>query len=157
MRRSRRCAERKPTRGTSQRSDSESARLQPEPSVPFAENAGAPTCAIGRAQRNPLFEFRHRGTSEPRIARREIAAPHDPWPIILRIRAATFVTSSPLQLRPTYAIGGSAKRSESVQLPNGKKHLSRDSRCDLGLLSWSNNILSVECFRSRSSVAPGRF
>jgi hypothetical protein len=49
------------------------------------------------------------------------------------MRAATFVTSSPLQLRPTYAIEGSAKRSESVRPPNTKKHLSRDSRVIRGL------------------------
>ena len=44
-----------------------------------------------------------------------------------RSRLATFVTSSPLQLRPTYATEGSAKRSKSVRLPNTKEHLSRDS------------------------------
>src|SRR5882724_5167084 len=51
-----------------------------------------------------------------------------------RSREATFVPSSPLQLRPTYAIEGSAKRSESVRLPNMPEHLSRDSHVIRGLV-----------------------
>src|SRR5438309_1441031 len=75
----------------------------------------------------------------PRLnAARTIYADHS-----ARSRAATFVTSSPLQLRPTYAIEGSEKRSESVRLSHTKEHLSLDSHVIRVLVKRPNNWGSI--------------
>src|SRR5437763_16305893 len=81
----------------------------------------------------------------------------------LILRAATFVTSSPFQLRPTYAIEGSAKRSKSVRLPNTKEHSSRDlhvirqvvSGQITGALSLRSEILGSHYPTWQSSFCPG--